>query len=240
VRADVEARARDDGGNEDARSASFETRVIALPPADSARVEAAQDTTLHQPRLGELEWQGIFLDWRAWNLGPCAVRLDDPALMRQLDDACVAAENGDWQGATTALQTALDLTDDRVLTATLRGHIGMLAAVAETWNVAVRNFREALDLWTMQGDSLAVAITLHNLGIVLIKLEQWEEGSALLSQGWRLRDEIGDYTGNALTWGQFGLIWDDRGTVEGASSTLRDYGMTLQSDVLVAWLELNE
>jgi tetratricopeptide (TPR) repeat protein len=187
-----------------------------------------------------LEWQGIFLDWRAWNLGPCAVRLDDPALMRQLDDACVAAENGDWQGATTALQTALDLTDDRVLTATLRGHIGMLAAVAETWNVAVRNFREALDLWTMQGDSLAVAITLHNLGIVLIKLEQWEEGSALLSQGWRLRDEIGDYTGNALTWGQFGLIWDDRGTVEGASSTLRDYGMTLQSDVLVAWLELNE
>jgi tetratricopeptide (TPR) repeat protein len=229
---DVSARMED---GEDARDFTFETELIALHPPDS--IETAQDVTLIQPRLGDLEAQGVFIDWRAWGLGPCAVRVDDPALTRKLDEACVAADAGDWQRGTLALQDALDLAgDDPEWVGLLRGHIGVLASVAGAWNVAARNYREALDIWIAEGRGYETALTLHNLGIALVHLEQWDEGVDLLEQAWNLRDKMGDYMGSALTYGQFSIYWDSSESMESAGGTMRDFGMP-QGDLLLALLD---
>ncbi|MDZ4764482.1 MAG: tetratricopeptide repeat protein [Chloroflexota bacterium] len=234
VSAEVDVTVRDDDG-EDTRSANFETELMALVPPES--IDAAEDVTLIQPRLGDLEYQGVFIDWRAWGLGPCAVRVDDSALTRKLDEACVAADSGDWQGGTLALQAALDIVDDDAeLAALLRGHIGVLASVAGAWNVAARNYREALDLWIEQGRAYETALTLHNLGIALVELQRWDEGVDLLEQSWRLRDKLGDYVGTALTYGQFSMYWDSAESQTDASNTMREYGMP-QGDILASLID---
>jgi tetratricopeptide (TPR) repeat protein len=191
-----------------ARSAqtTFETDIYAFTkPADE---NIPSGTEYFTPAFGELEQYGVFLDWRSWAFGPCAVSSGVEAVTSLLDSACQSVEEGDFDSARNGLQEALDPETDSNTKATLRGQLGMIAAAYGQWNIANRHFREALNLWQAGDRAVETASSLHNLGITLVSLGRWEEGEAALQQADQLRGQIGDWRGNHFTYAQLAVYYN--------------------------------
>jgi len=208
---------------------SFDTDVIALSmPPEAWLLQSFEDA---HPFLGDLETNGVFMDWRAWSFGPCTLQSDDEAFIRAVDAACQAVETGDLERSADELQRALDLTDDAWQIATIRDQLGLIAAVLARWNIAARHFGEAHDAWESLDNAAAVGRALHNLGNMLLQGGRWREGENALQQAGQLRDQIDDDLGNALTWGQLGVYWDSYDMINDNAQTLSEYGLP-QADTL--------
>lgn len=234
VRAETYLSARIDGQAPVEIQTSFDTNVTVLskPPSESLR-QTPQDA---QPFIGELEHDGVFMDWRAWSFGPCTLTSDDESFTRAVDAACQAVETGDLVSSADALQSALDYTDDLWQMATIRDQMGLIAAVLGRWNIAARHFGEARDLWESLDNATAVSRSLHNLGNALIQGERWVEGEIALQLCGGLRSHIEDWMGSALTWGQLGVYWQSYDMIAGNAQSLSDYGLP-QADWLWAQLD---
>ncbi len=190
------------------------------------------------PQFGDLENNGVLLDWRGWRLGPCFLRADDlPDVSALISEACVGFASNDWGAATESLLDALDGTDDNpALHSRIVQQLGTLAAASGDWQKARDCFEEGLKAARAQNDALEVAIALHNLGIAQKMTELPEEGEQNLWQSVQLSDQIEDWLGAALTYGQFGYYWQDTGTLEWVTTTLRDSGIP-QASITQAWLD---
>lgn len=178
------------------------------------------------PAFGDMEWNGVFLDWRGWRFGPCFVRSEDnPDFTRHLDEACTAFEQGDWDTAANALQDALSADDSPELHNRLRQQLGFLSAAAGRWNVAARHFTEGLGVAHSLQDSLEVAIALHNLGVALVKAEFVKEGETRLWQAINLYDQMEDWPSAMVGWAQFAVHWRSLETFEWVVPALYDHGL---------------
>jgi hypothetical protein len=219
-------------GQEGSQEAIYETDVIAVyKPSEPLTAPEAYATD-----FGDLEWQGWLVDWRGWRQGPCFLSTDPyPEATALLDTACVQFENGDWGAAADALQAALGAVgEDVTLQNRLRQQLGTLAAAAGQWNVAVRHFTEGLKAARMLNDAQEAGIALHNLGMALRAAGMNDEGDQSLFQSAQVFDQIGDYLGAALTWGQFSAFWRSADTAEWVYSVFSDHGLP-QAEVLAQW-----
>jgi tetratricopeptide (TPR) repeat protein len=221
-------------GQEASQETIYETDVIAVY-SPSEPLTAPED---YAPAFGglDLEWSGWLIDWRGWRKGPCFLSTDAyPEATAQLDTACVQFENGDWGAAAEALQAALGTVgEDMALQNRLRQQLGTLAAAAGQWNVAVRHFTEGLKAARELDDSQEVGIALHNLGVALRAAGMNDEGDQRLFQSAQVFDQIGDYLGAALTWGQFSTFWRSADTAGWVYSVFSDHGLP-QAEVLGEW-----
>ncbi len=212
----------------------YETRLVVLNRPGSF----PSDPSDYVPAFGELESQGILLDWRGWRRGPCFVETDgNVEANRQLDEACIAFEGGDWGQAMDDLQRALDMAgENTVLQNRIRQQMGILAGASDQWNVAVRNFRAALAAAQSSDDAFEVALALRNLGVALRQAELNDEGDFYLFQAIQVFDQLEDWLGSALGWGQFGVYWDSPDTLEWVAGVLSDNGLP-QGDLIWGWIE---
>jgi len=186
------------------------------------------------PAFGDLEWQGVLLDWRGWRFGPCFVRSEGNVdFTRLLDEACSAFEAGDWDSAANALQDGLSADESPALQNRLRQQLGFLAAASGRWNVAVRHFTEGLSIAHGLQDSLEVAIALHNLGVALIKAGFADEGETRMWQALNLYDQMEDWAATTLTWGELGLYWGSLETLDWVVPALYEHGLP-QAEMLEA------
>jgi hypothetical protein len=186
-------------------TAEFTTELYAFTTPPYENVPSGNE--YFTPAFGDLEAQGVFMDWRSWAFGPCSTSSGVEAVTSALDTACQAVENGDLVAARDALQSALDQETDPLIKGVLRGQLGMIAAVFGQWNIANRHFREALNLWQAGDRAVEAASSLHNLGITLVTLNRWEEGEPMLQQAGQLRGQIGDWNGNDFTSAQLAVYY---------------------------------
>jgi hypothetical protein len=100
--------------------------------------------------------------------------------------------------------------------------------------VAVRHFTEGLKAARELDDSQEVGIALHNLGVALRAAGMNDEGDQRLFQSAQVFDQIGDYLGAALTWGQFSTFWRSADTAGWVYSVFSDHGLP-QAEVLGEW-----
>ncbi|MGF1506223.1 MAG: tetratricopeptide repeat protein, partial [Anaerolineae bacterium] len=181
--------------------------ITALPFPDESDRPAE---SLLEPAFGELEYDGIFLDWRAWYGGPCRLEADTPETIRLLDEACLFATELALVETADLLLEALDQSrDDPVLQARLRDQLGVIYAVFGDWEIAARQFRESLRIWETQADTLATAAALHNLGTAEMMLGQDAAGEALLIHAVQIRDLADDWPAVLLTWALFSVYAGD-------------------------------
>ena len=132
---------------------------------------------------------------------------------------------------------AKDSADDNpALQSRIFQQLGTLAAVSGNRQKARECFEEGLHAARAQNDALEVAIALHNLGISQKMTDLSDEGEQNLWQSIQLSDQIEDWLGAALTYGQFGYYWQDTGTLEWVTTTLRDNGIP-QSAITQSWLD---
>lgn len=233
VRAVLTVAASDGNGSDFTDEMTYETEVVALNSPESIESSALQ------PPFGDLENNGLLLDWRGWAFGPCFIKTEDnPEATRALDQACSAVESGDGPGAQNALQAALDtLGDDPVLQGRLRQQMGTLAAVAGQWNAAARHFGEALSLWQNQYNAFEVGIALHNLATALLAAQHAEEAAPLLDQAGQLRDQMGDYPAATLTWAELAYYyWQSVEALDYYVQVLNENGLP-QAAVVQAWAD---
>jgi hypothetical protein len=233
VRADLKAEAWNDAIGAYADGAhTHETTVVALNQPDDL-VNTLEGLS---PAFGELEAQGVFLDWRGWRFGPCFVRAEgNPEFTRLLDEACSAFEGGDWESAANALQDALNTTDDPSLHNRLRQQLGTIAAAAGRWNVAVRHFTEGERVALGLQDALEVAIAQHNLGVGLIYAGFGEQAEPYLWQSLTLYDQMEDWVGATVAWGQFAVYWQDPETFEWVVPSLYESGLPQAAALDALW-----
>lgn len=100
--------------------------------------------------------------------------------------------------------------------------------------MAVRRFIEGLKAARMLNHAQEVGIALHNLGMALRAAGMNDEGDQHLFQSAQVFDQIGDYLGAALTWGQFSAFWRSADTAEWVDSVFSDYGLP-QAEVMAQW-----
>ncbi|MBI5668570.1 MAG: tetratricopeptide repeat protein [Chloroflexi bacterium] len=233
VRAMVEVHTWIENVGERGSQAIFETQllVLSVPPEG-----IPSSNEYFVPTFGDLESQGLFPDWRGWAFGPCAVTTDNETVTRLLDAACLSVEAGDLNAAAVNLQQTLDAEQNPRILATVRGQLGMLAAVNSQWNIAARNFREALNLWQAEDDAVGVAHSLHNLGTVLIWAGRSEEGDYWLNQANQLQNQIGDWIGGLFTAAQFSVYWNATDYAEYVVGEFNNRGLP-QAEPLQAWLD---
>jgi len=201
---------------------TYQVKVMALNQPDDLldTIEALS------PAFGDLEEQGVFMDWRGWQFGPCFVRSEgNTAFTQLLDEGCSAFEDGDWDNAANALQDALSADDSPALQNRLRQQLGMLAGASGRWNVAVRHFTEGLSIAHSLHDSLEIAIALHNLGASLINAGFLDESEPYLWQAINLYDQMGDSRGAAVAWAELAAYWESLETLEWVIQTLYDHGL---------------
>ncbi len=234
VRAEVEVSARNDQSVEDLRSYTYEFNLVALnyPPK---LLTTPEDFT---PQFGDLENAGALLDWRGWRLGPCFIRTDDlPEAATSISEACVGFANGDWEAASAALQVALQQVNHPVLRSRIYQQLGTLSAVMGDWPQALIHFQQGLQASLILHDALEVSIALRNLGIAQKNTEQYDEGEINLWQSIQLSDQIEDWLGSALTYGQFGYYWESLDTLEWVTNVMQDNGLP-QAEILRRWSAL--
>jgi tetratricopeptide (TPR) repeat protein len=241
LRAYIRVTATDSNGNTYNVEEVYESTIIAVysPPKILMTPED------FMPQFADLEANNILLDWRGWRFGPCLTRTDDtPDAARQIDEACVAFANDDWGGTFQALEGALDAAGDNLMLANrMRQQLGTLAAAMGQWEVAQRYFREALVAARSQDDALEVTIALRNLGIALRNYgveqgnqDMQDEAELYLWQSIHLSDQLEDYLGAALTWGQFGYYWESYDTLNWVANSMSENGMQ-QADYVRAWAD---
>jgi tetratricopeptide (TPR) repeat protein len=241
LRAYIRVTATDANGNPYTAEEVYETMVIAVysPPKILITPED------FMPQFADLEANNILLDWRGWRFGPCLTRTDDtPDAARQFDEACVAFANDDWGGTFQALEGALDAAGDNLMLANrIRQQLGTLAAAMRQWEVAQRYFREALVAARAQDDALEVTIALRNLGIALKNYgfeqgnqDMLDEADLYLWQSIHLSDQLQDYLGAALTWGQFGYYWESVDTLNWVANSMSENGMQ-QAEYVRSWAD---
>lgn len=232
VRAEVHISARNDKGNEESRSYTYEIPVIALnsPPK---LVDSVEDFT---PQFGDLENQNILLDWRAWRLGPCFIRTEQASTVADdIAQACVGIANADWKAAADSLMSAIEKSSDNIpLQARLYQQTGVLAAVMGYGEKAVECFKQGLAAARVQNDALEVAIALHNLGIAQKTIGD-DSGEQNMWQSIQLTDELEDWSGSTLTYAQFGYYWQSQDTLVWVKNSLAERGMP-QVAIVERWL----
>jgi hypothetical protein len=233
VRAVLTVNARLDDQPDTTHQSTYETQVVVVSkPSDNL----PSSVEYFQPAFGELENYGALLDWRSWAFGPCSLSSENQTVTRLMDQACVALEGGDLDAVTVALQQALDEEEGRRTLATIRGQLGVLAAVYGQWNNAARNFREALNLWLVEDDALGVMTGLHNLGASLAFAGRWEEGVSTLQQAEQLQHQMGDWPGVLFTNGQLAVLWQSVEYAQYVADQMSEAGLP-QADPLYAWVE---
>ena len=222
VRVEVNVRANNDKNNEDNRTFTYETTVIALDSPPKI-LDTPEDFA---PQFGDLEAGNILLDWRGWRLGPCLVRADDvPDAAADIAQACVGVANGDWGAAAGSLLSAAEAVGDNpALLNRLYQQLGVLAAVDGDMEKAARCFDMALAAARQQNDALEVAIALRNLGIAQRELGD-EAGEQNMWQSIQLSDQIEDWSGSVITYAQFGYYWESVDTLDWVKSVLAERGL---------------
>ena len=232
VRAEINVYAKNDKGNEDTRSFTYETNVVALnsPPK---LLDTAEDFT---PQFGDLENQNLLLDWRAWRLGPCLIRTEQfTNVADDIAQACVGVANSNWGAAAESLMSAIGKSPDNIaLQARLYQQSGMLAAVVGDDQKAIKCFEEGLKAARIQNDALEVAIALHNLGVMQKKVGD-DVGEQNMWQSIQLTDELEDWAGSALTYAQFGYYWQSQDTLNWVKNSLNERGLP-QASIVERWL----
>jgi tetratricopeptide (TPR) repeat protein len=189
-----------------------------------------------EPRFGTLEEDGFFLDWRGWRGGPCRTSVDDAAVTRTLDEACLVGEDAEALAALLTEALEGDLTPAEQ--ARIREQAGYAYAARGDWEIAARQFREALRRWEDEDDAYAVAVALHNLGVAEGALGRPAE--ALLVQAIELREQMDDWSGFFVTWAQLGVLWQDAGTLYEAAEALEELGWPQADRVREFALEFDE
>lgn len=207
LRSSVYIEVTSDAFGEQVLEPQTQNRVIVFDSPDDSWRDAHQ---FFRAPFGNLEYQGVLPDWRAWNLGPCDLFTENPDLTRLIDDACLAYEGGNLQEAAPTLFSALNNidSDDPIFVARLRDQLGLIAMTSQEWVIAVRQFRESLNLWQNQGRAFETMNALHNLGIALVMAERGNEGWRTLEQAIQLREQLEDYEGATLTWASLVLYWE--------------------------------
>jgi tetratricopeptide (TPR) repeat protein len=234
LRVETTVHVNDESGIEDSRSAIYETRLIALnsPP----RLLTTPEDFM--PQFGDLEANGSLLDWRGWRFGPCLLRADEmPEVAEALSEACVGFASGDWDATTAALLNALESAQDNpALQSRIYQQIGTLAAEADDWETAQTAFREALNTAQMEDDALEVRIALHNLAVSQFMTKVYDEAEQNLWQAIQISDQIEDWMGSALSYGQFGYYWESPDTLDWVVEVMIDSAMP-QAEILEGWAE---
>jgi tetratricopeptide (TPR) repeat protein len=214
--------------------ATLETDIYAFTKPADENIPASNE--YFTPAFGDLETYGIFLDWRSWAFGPCSLSSGVESVTSLLDAACQSVENGDLESVKNALQEGLDQETDDVTKATLRGQLGVIAAVSGQWNIANRHFREALNLWQVNDRAVEAASSLHNLGITLVSLGRWEEGEAALQQADQLRNQIHDWRGVEFSAAQLAIYYNALDWMEYLVSRFWEQGYP-QAQALQNWYD---
>ncbi|MBK8020033.1 MAG: hypothetical protein IPK19_01095 [Chloroflexi bacterium] len=213
----------------------YETEIIAFNQPESFP-SAIEDVT---PRFGDLESeQRAILDWRGWRYGPCFVQTEDnPDATRLLDDACVAAEAGDWETAANALQDALGAVGEDVWRQNrFRQQLGTLASVTGNWNVAVRHFREGLNAALATEDAFEIAIAMHNLAVALLYSGFDDEVEPLMWASISLRDQMGDWPATLLSYLQLAVWWESLDTFAWVAPSMAENGLP-HAALAQAWMD---
>lgn len=232
VRAEIAVEISSDQGGSaaDEYTAEFDIVTLNTPPS---LVMAAADFA---PQFGNLEDRYAFLDWRGWRLGPCLIRVDGlPTVAGAVSDACVGFANGDWDAAAAAMVMAIEAPESAAaLRARLYQQLGMLAAAAGDWEKAISHFEPGVQAALALNDGLEVAIALRNLGVAQLIDGQFQSAEINLWQSIQLSDQVGDWLGSTLTYGQFGMYWESTETLNWVISVMRENGLT-QAGALERW-----
>ncbi len=211
----------------------FDFEIINL----SSPNEPERTVDYYAPAFGELESVGVLMDWQGWHFGPCNVSAESAEITSLMDEACTAYDEGDLGAVEERLQEAFELArDNPTLSAILRDQLGLFAAVDGRWNVALRQFREALNLWQATDHAFQTASSLHNLGVTLLLSGRYDEGQHLLLQSIQLNDQLDNYFGSMLAWTQLSIIWEEEETIASNLDGLFEVGF-VQADTIQRWFE---
>lgn len=177
------------------------------------------------PQYGDLEAEGILLDWRGWHFGPCELLREGDASADALDAACEAEDDGDADALMAHLETALAESDDLWLQAAIYDQLGMIAAAQGAWAQALDHFEAACKLWLDVDDAFYLSANLHNVAIAYWQLGEVDNLVAPLTGAQTLREQLGDEIGAALTWAQTSILYEDWENLYGLSDWMRDLGL---------------
>ncbi|MDL1901354.1 tetratricopeptide repeat protein [Anaerolineae bacterium CFX9] len=233
IRAEVAVAISSDTGGSMADEYTYEFDVITLNAPQNLIMSAAD----FAPQFGDLENQYVFLDWRGWRLGPCLIRVEGlPAAASAVSDACVGFANGSRDAAAEAMMAAIQLPDaPPALRSRLYQQLGTLAAVSGDWNKAISHFEPGVQAAIALNDGLEVAIALRNLGVAQMINGQFDSAENNLWQSIQLSDQIEDWLGSTLAYGQFGVYWESLGTLDWVIPVMRENGLSSQAGALERW-----
>lgn len=178
-----------------------------------------------QPAFGEMEYNGLFINWQAWNFGPCNLSSNDSAITQQLDEACEASTNQDIGRTTTLLEAILNTEPDDELDAQIRGQLGILKIFDGSWDIASRYLQTALTYWRDNDNANMTANTMHNLGLVYLLSERYADAEQLLVQSATLNSLIDNSIPSWLSWLQLSAVWEDWEALSNATETFADFGL---------------
>lgn len=232
VRAELRIEAVTEAGEVVTATYDYETQIVTLN--QPARLLVSPED--FRPQFGNLEQQAVLIDWRGWRLGPCLIRTDElVALAGDIANACVAFANGDWDAAIEALLTAIaNAEEEAAVLARLHQQAGTLLAASGDWEQALAILEAGLIAALRLNDSLEIAIALRNLGVVQYQLGQPELSELSLWQSIQISDQIEDWFGSALAYGQLGYYWQSIETLDWVITVMRDHGLT-QAEILQQW-----
>ncbi len=195
----------DDDGLSNTKSLSHDMTIYAF----SNSFNRSEDTSDLQPAFGRLEYDGILLNWQAWNFGPCNLSVADSEITLLLDQACTAITDEEFVDAIVTLEEILTHVPSGDVDARIRTQLGILKVLVGNVEVATRYFQTALTYWQSNDNALMTATTMHNLGIVYHLSNRTSDAQWLLIQSATLNDHLDNSVAAWLSWLQLAVIWED-------------------------------
>ena len=212
---------------------SVESQVVVLPPAD----DIIFDINAFVPLFGELEANGLLMDWRALHGGPCDLPVpEEDNLDDLIAEICTAYAEDDLGRLVQLLNAAQLQTDAHWFKAIVQDQLGMIMAITEQWVFAHGYFSQAFENWLLDGSPLETSISLHNLAIAQAVTEQHDASAISLQQVELMREQLGDEIGGLLTWTQIAVFSDDLDSVDELTVWMEEWDMP-QADALSVWRE---
>jgi hypothetical protein len=235
VRAEVAVVAYPGSGQIVTETATNEFDVMVLK--DPGEIKADFDAV--RPAVGELSADNLFLDWRVWKGGPCAITekaQSDPS-GDNVARACEALNNGDLETTLSTYWQAAQQARDPELGSCLWEQFGLLLATAKNWDGAANAFQAAVTTNEARADAWHVAMNLHNYATASFMRGADEQGWHAYSRFWELRSGFWDEFGSRLAEANIHFHAKQSDNLANVRWYFENNGLKDHADIMNLWLE---